>query len=156
MIMDNNLFAVGHSWQVSVMKWFPENDIKMLSPQGWDARLLTSDRAELLWDIDHAGGIHFAWDNMQDEGAVIEALVILERNGFNLRRDIAFYVLVGFNTTIEQDIYRCQKLKEWGTNAFVMPYKKSREINKLARWANRKQLFWQHDFKDDNYKEFRK
>ena len=157
MIMDNNLFFAGDEWISKVFSWFYDNNVKMLSPQGWDARLLTQSRASLLKGIKHAGGIHFAWDNMEDEYYVLTAIRMLEDVGFNLRRDVTFYVLVGFNTTIEQDIYRCQKLKEMGTNAFVMPYhKKDKGINALARWANLKQLFWTCDFKDYDYKEFRK
>ena len=155
MIMDNNLLAAPkHHW-MRVLNWFRENKIKMLSPQGWDARLLDNISVYYLKDIIHAGTIHFAWDSMFDEKAVIKAIQLLRDQGFNLRRDITFYVLVGFNTTIEQDIYRCQKLKEMGTNAFVMPYKKSSEINRLARWANKKQLFWTCDFKDYDYKNHR-
>ncbi len=148
MIMDNNLFAAPNAWQYSVFKWFWENKIKMLSPQGWDIRLLTEDRAKMLKSVRHAGNIHFAWDNLSDEKAVNRGIEILRKAGFNLKHDIQFYVLAGYNTTIEEDLHRCEKLKEWGTNAFVMPYRKTKEINALARWANRPWLFWSIDFKD--------
>lgn len=59
---------------------------------------------------------------------------------------VSFFVLVGFDTTFEEDLYRCRKLKEWGANAFVMRYKQTPELNALARWANRKQIFWSVDF----------
>ena len=155
MIMDNNLFFAGDEWIRTVFSWFKDNGVKMMSPQGWDARLLTEERAQLLKSIKHVGVLHFAWDYIEDEPSIKKAIHLLKDTGFNLRRDVAFYVLSGFNTTIEQDIYRCQKLKEMGTNAFVMPYKKSSEINRLARWANKKQLFWTCDFKDYDYNSHR-
>lgn len=148
MIMDNNLFAAPNEWQFEVFSWFIENKIKMLSPQGWDIRLLTKERAEFLKSVKHAGNIHFAWDNLKDEKIIERGIRILKDTGFNLRHDIQFYVLSGYNTTFEQDLYRCEKLKELGTNAFVMPYRKTPQINALARWANKKWLFWSIPFSE--------
>jgi len=142
MIMDNNLFAASDNWQAKVFSWFIDNKIKMLSPQGWDIRLLTEEKLRRLKAVRHAGNIHFAWDNITDEKAVERGITLLKGAGFNLKHDVQFYVLAGYNTTFEQDLYRCEKLKEWGTNAFVMPYKKTPQINALARWANKKWLFW--------------
>lgn len=147
MIMDNNLFAAPDSWQADVFHWFIENKIKMLSPQGWDIRLLTEGRIKCLKAVRHAGTIHFAWDNPKDESAVLKGINLLKDTGFDLKRKVSFYVLAGFNSTFEDDLYRCEKLKEWGTQAFVMPYhKKDKRINDLARWANRPWLYWSIPF----------
>jgi len=148
MIMDNNLFSAPDYWQADVFHWFIENKIKMLSPQGWDIRYLTEGRAKCLKAVRHAGNVHFAWDNLKDEKTVERGIQILKNTGFNLKHDIQFYVLSGYNTTFEQDLYRCEKLKEWGTNAFVMPYRKTPEINALARWANKKWLYWSFPFSE--------
>ena len=151
MIMDNNLFAAPMEWQDSVFNWFTDNKIKMLSPQGWDARLLNDKRAEQLKAVRHVDShIHFAWDNMGDEDFVIRAIEILKNHGFNLRRNISFYVLCGYNTTFEQDLYRCQKLKDLGVRAYAMRYNYLRtpKLNALARWTAQPKLFWKVDFKD--------
>jgi hypothetical protein len=152
MIMDNNLFAASNRWQQSVFSWFIESGVKMLSPQGWDARLLTEERWNRLYSIKHAGSIHFAWDNIKDEKYIQKAIELIKQSGItprDLRAKVSFYVLSGFNSTFEEDLYRCQKLKEMGTQAFVMPYhKKDKQINNLARWANRPWLYWSMDFKD--------
>lgn len=150
MIMDNNLFATSNEWQKSVFSWFIDNKIKMLSPQGWDIRLLTMERAKLLKTIRHAGQIHFAWDNLKDEQAVRKGIALLETTGFDLKHRISFYVLAGYNTTFEQDLYRCETLKNLGVQAFVMPYKKTKAISALARWANRPWLFWSIPFEKYN------
>ena len=145
MIMDNNLLAVG-KWAGTVLKWFHDQGVKMLS-HGWDARLLTDETAGLLKDVRHKKGIQLAWDNMGDEVAVFRALKLLKGAGFNLRQDISFYVLAGFNTSFDQDLYRCNKLREAGTNAFVMCYhKKDRRLNRLAKWANRRWAYWSSPF----------
>jgi hypothetical protein len=158
MIMDNNLFAAPFSWQKEVFSWFINNKIKMLSPQGWDARLLTDEKATLLKQVKHVDGqIHFAWDQMKDENAVAGAIEILKNHGFNLRRNITFYVLCGcdlpgYETTFEEDLYRCQRLKELGVRAYAMRYKQTPELNALARWTAGgtagSKLFWKVDFKD--------
>lgn len=147
MIMDNNLFAAPDQWQGDVFHWFIENKIKMLSPQGWDIRLLTEERAKYLKLVRHAGKVHFAWDNIKDESRVIDGIEILMNAGFTKTScDLSFYVLVGFNTTFEEDVYRAQKLKDIGIRAFVMPYHITPEIKALARWANRPELFWACSF----------
>jgi len=52
------------------------------------------------------------------------------------------YVLIGYNTTPEQDLYRVMKLKEEGIKPFVMAYDKTNRYQKdFARWVNRKAIF---------------
>jgi hypothetical protein len=169
-LMDNNLLAAPKEWVESVLNWFKDNGIKMISSQGWDARLLTQEYANMLHEIKHKdNGIHLAWDNMKDEEAVIRSIGYLKEAGFKLR-NITYYVLCGFNTTFEQDMYRCNKLKELGVCAFVMPYREEtiksmrermsksfdadeirdiwkqvlemRKVNALARWCNKRELYW--------------
>lgn len=152
MIMDNNLLALPE-WFKTVSSWFIENGIKMKSPQGWDARLLTEEYAGILKDIRHDGVLHFAWDHTRDEKAIIRAIRILKDIGFDLKHKIGFYVLAGYgekgyNPTFEDALYRCNRLREMGVNAYVMPYhKKDKKINKLARWADRGWSYWGSPFK---------
>lgn len=147
MIMDNNLLQAPRYWTHKVLKWFPENGVKMLSPQGWDARLLTEEYAGMLKDVKHPKGIRFAWDNRKDESSVINAIKLLKDAGFNLKHDVSFYVLSGYNSGFDDALYRCNRLKEMGVNAFVMPYhKKDKQINRLAKWANRRWAYWSGQF----------
>lgn len=146
MLLDNNILALPE-WAKEQFLWIIDHDIKIVE-NGMDIRLLTPITVQLLREIRWAKGLKFAWDNITDEQAVFDGLKMLRDGGFNPRREIQIYVLVGYNTTIEQDIYRCQKLKDFGTNAFVMQYKKDVQTNALARWANRKWAYWSTDFKD--------
>ena len=145
--LDNNITA-DKEWFFENTDFILENKLKFNAIQGMDIRLLTEEIAERISKLKWAGQIHFAWDNMKDERSVINGINILKQYGINVRSKVQFYVLVGFNTTIEEDIYRCNKLKELNTNPYVMPYKRTPEINALYRWANRKQLFWTHEFYD--------
>lgn len=149
MIMDNNLFGSPQKWQDDVFRWFYENGVTMISPQGWDARLLTEWRARLLASIRHKDGqLHFAWDDYYGEADVVDAIKLLGEYGFNLRRNISFYVLCGYNTSFEQDLYRCKRLKELGVRAYAMRYRQTPQLNALARWTALPKLFWKIDFED--------
>lgn len=146
MIMDNNLLGTSSKWVKGVLSWFSETGIKMLS-HGWDPRLLTEEYAGFLKDIRHVKGLQFSWDNLNYEEQVIHAIDLLKNAGFNLKHDISFYVLAGFDSTFEDDLYRCNKLRELGVNAFVMQYhKKDPRLRKLAKWANRRWAYWSSPF----------
>lgn len=147
MIMDNNLFAAPQSWQDEVFSWFIDNEVEMRS-HGWDARLLTKERAETLKAIKHKGNVSFAFDNVKDEPAVIKAIDLLKNADFDLKREVSFYVFTGgFGSGFEDALYRCNRLREMGTNAFVMRYhNKDPNINRLAKWANRRWAYWSSPF----------
>jgi hypothetical protein len=147
MIMDNNLLAAPGPWVHEVLGWFRDAGVGMDATQGLDARLLTEEWAGMLKDIRHPRGIHFAWDNLGDEAAIIKAIGLLKGAGFNLKHDVSFYILAGFNTTFEEDLYRCDHLREMGVNSFVMRYhKRNRMLNRLAKWANRRHAYWSGPF----------
>lgn len=70
-------------------------------------------------------------------------------------RNLSCYVLVGFNSTIEQDMYRLNRLKELGISPFVQPYRDFNNDRKptlyekdIAQWANKHQIFKSCDFAD--------
>jgi hypothetical protein len=53
-----------------------------------------------------------------------------------------FYILVGYNTSFEDDVYRCEKLRSLGVQPYVMRYQKAPNLNALARWVNSAYAFW--------------
>lgn len=61
------------------------------------------------------------------------------------------YVLIGFNTSEEQDLYRIGKLRELKIDPFVMPYDKKNQYQKrLSRWCNMKAIFKTVKWEDYN------
>lgn len=59
------------------------------------------------------------------------------------------YVLIGFNTSEEEDLYRILKLKEIKIDPFIMPFDKKHPYQKrLARWCNHKAIFKTVAWKD--------
>ena len=143
-LLDNNWYADKKYW-FHTTDWLIDNNIRVNAIQGLDARLLTMEIARRLKELKWWGQMHFAFDNMADEQAVRDSIAMLKKAGMNIRRNVTYYVLVGHDTTIEEDIYRCRLLKKLGTNAFVMPYKRTVPISRLARWSNKPQLYWSFD-----------
>ena len=106
-----------------------------------DARLVTDQTAAALSAVKQEKSIHFAWDGRSQDEAVPRAIEILNRHGIKPWR-LMFYVLVGFNTTKEYDLFRIYTIRELGANPFVMPFdKKDRYQKDLARWCNNKFIF---------------
>ena len=55
---------------------------------------------------------------------------------------LMFYVLIGYDSTPEEDLYRVELLKDLGVDPFVMPYDKSDKYQRnFARWVNHKAIF---------------
>ena len=149
-LLDNNIYGI-KDWFFDNTEYVIENDLKLKVHPGFDIRIITEEIATQLKRVKWGSNmLNFAWDNFNeiDENKVIRGIEILKQAGFNLRSQIGFYVLTGFNTTPFQDLYRCRKLKGLGVNAFVMQYTKTPFTNHLARWSNRRQLYWSMDFKD--------
>jgi hypothetical protein len=109
--------------------------------QGLDARLLTDEHAAILARSRMSRTIHMAFDHPRDETAVRRATRMMQDAGVNTRGRLLFFVLIGFDTTPEEDLYRVELLRDIGANPFVMRYGSERYQVDFARWANRPQLF---------------
>jgi hypothetical protein len=141
--LDNNIYA-DRDWFFENTDYILDNRLKFNAIQGMDIRLLTPEIAERLKKIRWTGQYYFAFDTMGEEEDVRTGIQMLKDARINTKHDVTFYVLVGFNTTPEEDKYRCRLLKELRTNAFVMQYgERTEHTRKLAWWANnRKKIFW--------------
>jgi len=102
---------------------------------GLDIRLFDDNVCELLQTI-KIKTIYLAWDQMKSEKIITRKIKLLKEWGLN---NCMFYILVGFDTTFEEDMYRRNKINEWGYDAFVMIYNKqgTRLQREFARWNNR-------------------
>ena len=134
-LLDNNFFA-SPNWNESILYL-----MKIGQPiqfEGVDVRILTDEKAEWLNKVKLKGQIHIAWDNPNDDLYSRLKEIIKTIPAYKLM----CYVLIGYNTTEEQDLHRILKLREIKIDPFVMPYnKKNLYQKKLARWCNRKAIF---------------
>lgn len=108
--------------------------------QGVDARLMTPEIAAAIARVRRYKQLHTAWDNPREEDAVLRGMRLLV--DALPKGQVMAYVLVGYNTTPDEDLYRVQKLREIGVDPFVMPYDKQQPYQKrFARWVNHKAIF---------------
>ena len=113
--------------------------------QGLDIRLVTDEVAEMIKKV-KVKSLHFAWDRYEDKDIVLPKFNTFKRiTGIDYRK-LAVYVLVNFDTTLEQDLERIYTLRDIGFNPFVMVYDKE-HLSKdsiyisLQGWVNNRKLF---------------
>lgn len=104
--------------------------------QGCDVRLVNEDIARALSEVKHLRSLHYAWDLMGFESQVMDGIKILSKY-IKTYRHMCF-MLVGFNTNFEEDVYRFRKLTEMKVDPFVMIYNQLVDIRlkHFARWVN--------------------
>jgi hypothetical protein len=152
-LLDNNILALPNHFKL-ICKQARENKIRLDFNQGLDHRLLTDEIIEEL-NYTKCRDLHFAWDNISDFHSVENALNLLEKNMI-LRCN--WLVLVGFNTTFEEDLLRINYLRNRNQVAYVMRYNgnTTKELTRLSRWVNNRSWFrsitWE-EFLKRNYKE---
>lgn len=140
MLLDNNLTALPEHFELVVRQMIRER-VKVNFSQGLDIRLLTLEMAELLSQVRLWKQIHFAWDDINIETDVRRGIRILQDNGVALYK-VMFYVLIGFDSTPEEDLYRVEALRGMGVDPFVMPFDKHDDYQRrFARWVNHKAIF---------------
>jgi len=141
-LMDNNILAMPKHFEKIANQLIKER-IRVDFNQGLDHRLLTDHAAKLLSQI-RRSEYRFAFDNPNDDKSVLTAIEILKRNGI---KRATWYVLVGFNTTQNEDFYRLDLLKAHNQRAYVMRYDGcGKEYNDMAAWANQRQFFMKTSF----------
>ena len=123
--------------------------------QGLDARLLTPQKCDLLSQI-KIKEIHFAWDNYEDMDIILPKLEMFAKYSRKPHSHNAIvYVLVNYNSTINQDLERVYTLRKMGYWAYIMIYDKAHcnPIYKhMQRWVNNRFIF----AKCDNFDKYLK
>ena len=90
--------------------------------------------------------VHFAWDRYEDKKIIIPKLKLFKEITKWSERKLIVYVLVNYDTTIQQDLERIYTLRELGYWAYVMIYDKDNLprghiYKKLQRWVNNRFTF---------------
>ena len=112
---------------------------------------MTEEQAYWLNQMKLKGNVHIAWDlptlDLTDKLREVTKCI-------NPRK-LTCYVLVGYNSTIEQDMFRIKTLWDFGIHPFVQPYRDYENTRMptqyekdLARWCNNKFIFKSCKFED--------
>jgi len=136
-LLNNNTFS-DPQWRETFQEIW-ETDLILNDENGYDLRFLDDEKADALKRTKFKNNrIYFAWDRMQDEKEIIAGFEILKK--FKLaRHDTVIYVLVGFDTTEEEDFYRLQKIHDYGMSPYVMPFRKNdRHLYALKRFIDQR------------------
>lgn len=160
-LLDNNIL-LDKDWFFEQTNWAIENKVRLDFTQGFDIRLVTEEIAEQMKRtkfIDQQ--IRFAWDIPPfgaTEEQVVSGIEMLRDHGINIRRNVSFYVIVGADwdgkNIVEipydaRDLYRVQRLRGLGAMAFVQKYHdKDKTLNHLARYCNKRALYWSCEFSE--------
>jgi len=124
-ICDNNFLAASKKHIEKVIDKI-KHFLKVDFNQGLDTRLINDwhfDQFCKLKDIK----LRFAFDHINYEKYVIDAIMKAQKLGF---RDIGIYVLIGFNDTPADALYRLEKMREYGVLPNVMRFQPLTAENK--------------------------
>lgn len=140
--MDNNVLACDHG--LEQIQSMIGQDVRIDFNQGLDARLITSEVAEMLARLKWIRFIRMSCDTDAILGDVLNAIGALRHHGVKPYR-VFVYLLV-------QDIKSAERraicLRDAGVDVFAQPYRDftnniepSQEQRDFARWVNRKAIF---------------
>ena len=113
--------------------------------QGLDIRMITDENLELLRKV-KLQQIHFAFDRWQDKDIIEPKLrAFKEATGYDRGKGkVMVYILVNYDTTLEQDLYRIHLCRELNFSPYPMIYDKEHcdpIYKKLQRWCSN-YVFW--------------
>lgn len=150
-LLDNNLLALPDA--LDILHELTNRGLAVNFNQGLDIRLVTPEIARALgkvqyWDRSrHNRTLYFAFDDTRIEGAVRRGIGILLDAGIPSKH-LCFYALAGFgDQTLEDVLYRCEVLREYGIRPYVMRCRRNPRLNTIARWANAPAGLWRKPFK---------
>lgn len=140
-VLDNNFFA-NPEWKSAVDYLLKAR--QKVNLHGVDARIMNEEQAYWLNRLPLHKSIHIAWDlpelDLTDK--------LREVTRYIKAYKLMCYVLVGFNSTIEQDMYRIERCRELGIKPYVMPYRDfenkrtpSQYEKDLAQYVNKPMIF---------------
>ena len=129
-----------------LLKQLRDSGAKVEFNQGLDIRLINDRNLEFLKQI-KLRRIHFAFDRWQDKDIIEPRLrAFAEKTDFDRHNgEVSVYILVNFDTTLEQDLYRIQLCRELNFSPYPMIYDKEHcdpIYKKLQRWSCNKFIFW--------------
>ena len=154
MLLDNNFTA--DPLMIDKCGDIKERDLTVNICQGVDIRLLSTINhikadciAKALLSIRHKERINIAWDLMEYEKQVKEGIKIITQYCSGSR--LKCYMLCGYNTTFEEDMYRFEELRKLKVVPYVMVYNEIPDIrlHHFERWING---FVYYKCKWDDYK----
>lgn len=138
-LLDNDFFGQP-DWRARITE-IQAGGFKVNFNQGINARFLTEEAARAVASVDYRDAamkvkrIYTAWDNLKDEKRLFAGLERLVKYGVKPDH-IMVYLLVGYwaGETMEGNLHRARKLREFGARPYPMPYERTQELVGFQRW----------------------
>lgn len=155
MLCDPNILACRE--HLDLLHQLIDTKAKINFNGGLDIRLITDDNLELISQL-KLKRIHFAFDRWQDKDIIEPKLrQFKERTGYG-RGKIMVYILVNFDTTLDEDLYRVQLCRELNFQPYIMIYDKAncdRIYKRMQRWCS-PFIFWKVDTFEEYLKTYKR
>ena len=147
-LLDANILACKD--RINLIDELAESGAWVDFTQGLDARFITEEVAEHLKRV-KIKTVHFAFDLMKNADAIIKGLKTYKQICGGDERQSIVYMLTNYNTSIEDDLWRIEQIKECGFAPDVRIYRKPsapRILKDLQRWCNNRILYQSCSFMD--------
>jgi hypothetical protein len=144
-LLDNDFFG-NPFWRECLMEIWAL-DLTVNFSQGINIRILSEEQAAALAKTKFSnlhrtrGQFHFAWDQPKDERLIRRGIQRCFDAGIKPWR-MACYVLIGFNSSPDEDEHRVLTLKGLGIDPYAMPLDREDPYQQdFARWVNHRAIF---------------
>ena len=144
-LLDNDFFG-NPEWSERIAE-IRKHDLQVNFSQGLNIRIITEEQCRALASVRFSNingtkkQVHFAWDQWKDARLIRRGFGRCTAAGIKPWQ-MAFYVLIGFDTTHEQNMERVQTLASWGCDPYAMPYNRDDPYQRaFTRWVNHKAIF---------------
>lgn len=149
-LLDPNLLACKE--HLDLLQQLADSKANVDFTQGLDARFINDENLEILKNI-NIKMLHFAFDFMKFEKQIIRGLSLAKEKLDITDRNAIVYILTNYDTTIEEDLYRIQKIRAIGFAPDIRIYRKEtlpkpHILRDLQRWANNRFLYRSCEFMD--------
>ncbi len=147
---------LGHPQNDDVFEELIDRKLNVCFCQGLNIRTITERQAELLgkvnfWNMKFTfKQVTFAWDNLKDEKSIMRGIERCIQAGIK-HYMMQFFILIGFDSTPEEDMHRVMTLANMGADPYVMTYNRDDLYQRrFQRWVNRREIFNSVKWEDYN------
>lgn len=145
---------LGHPNSEEVFAELIDRDLRVNFICGLNIRLITEKQAQLLsrtnfWNKSFKSRqVSFAWDIYKDKKIIERGFKRCVEAGIKPWK-MQFFVLIGYDSTPEEDRERVETIRNWGADPFVMAYdRRVKYQNNFQRWVNHRAIFNTIKFED--------
>ena len=147
-LLDGNLLACKD--KMTLIQELAESKARVNFTQGLDARFVTEETAHALMQV-KIKMVHFAFDFMKNEKQIVKGLRTFKKISGMSDNRLVVYMLVNYNTTIEEDLYRLNLIRDCGYLPDVRIYRKPSApqiLRDMQHWCNNRIIYRSCEFMD--------